>query len=85
MPAISMFFGIIISMYYRDHLPPHFHAEYQGHEALFGFNGEILEGDFPSNKARMVAVWAEIHQEELVANWQLATQKRNLFRIEPLR
>jgi len=72
-------------MYYKDHLPPHFHAEYQNAKAVFDLDGEIIEGDFPPSKARMVAVWAEIHQEELLANWKLATEKRELFRIDPLR
>jgi hypothetical protein len=85
MPVLSMFYGIIISMYFRDHLPPHFHAAFQGKEAIFSLDGALLEGDFPANKSRMVAVWAEIHREELIANWQLASEMRSLFKIDPLR
>jgi len=85
MPVISMFYGVIISMYFREHLPPHFHAAYQGKEAIFSLDGELLEGDFPANKSRMVEVWAEIHRDELIANWQLATEMSSLFKIEPLR
>lgn len=33
MPAISMFYGIVIYMYYQDHMPQHFHARCQGAEA----------------------------------------------------
>ncbi len=85
MPVLSMFYGIIISMYFREHQPPHFHAEYQGQEAVFTLDGELLEGDLPVNKSRMVTVWAEIHREELIANWQLATEMRGFFKIDPLR
>jgi hypothetical protein len=85
MPTISMFYGIIIAMYYNDHMPPHFHAEYQNYKALFSIEGELLNGDLPANKKAMVQVWAEIHREELLANWKLAKSKEELYRIEPLR
>ncbi len=85
MPAISMFFGIIIAMYYRDHLPPHFHARYQEHKAIFSLDGELLEGSLPTRQRKQVEVWADIHRDELGANWQLACDKAELFRIEPLR
>ena len=85
MPAISMFFGIIISMFVREHLPPHFHAEYQGRQACFNFDGEIIEGDMPIKQQKLIAAWAEIHKDELEANWALAMSKRALFRIDPLK
>lgn len=44
MPIISRFYGILIAMYFNDHNPSHFHAKYSGYEALFNFEGEILEG-----------------------------------------
>ena len=52
MPTISIFFGIIIRMYYRDHNPPHFHAEYQGQNATFDFDGKLLEGEIDSRTAK---------------------------------
>lgn len=84
MPTLSMFFGIIIRMFVDDHNPPHFHASYQGNEATFDLRGDLLEGDMPSKQQKLIAAWAEIHHEELEANWQLATNKEALFKIQPL-
>ena len=85
MPSISMFFGIIIYMYWSDHEPPHFHAVYQGEDASFDFEGNLLEGDLPVRQKKLIAAWAEIHHEELAANWELAKQDAALFNIDPLR
>ena len=88
MPALSMFYGIIITMYREiggRHNMPHFHAEYQGQEAAIAFDGEVLEGSLPKNKLRLVIAWAEIHQEDLLANWKLLSDGREIFRIDPLR
>ena len=66
MPILSMFFGIIIRMYYDDHDPPHFHAEYQGMKAVFDFRGNILQGDLKSRTAtRLVREWADIRASKL--------------------
>ena len=51
MPEISRIFGIIIRMYYDEHNPPHFHAEYQGNKAVFDFNGNMTKGDLRSRTA----------------------------------
>jgi hypothetical protein len=72
-------------MYYDDHNPPHFHALFGEFEALFNFDGEVLQGDLPTGKKRIVAAWAEIHRDELVANWQLAKEGQTLYRIDPLK
>ena len=85
MPTLSMFFGIIIRMFADDHNPPHFHASYQGADATFDLWGNLLEGDMPSKQQKLIAAWAEIHHDELVANWELASSKEALFKIEPLR
>lgn len=86
MPAISMFYGIIIRMFNNgEHNPPHFHAVYQDQEASFNFNGDLIKGNIPKKQQRLIAAWTEIHKEELLANWQLAEKKQELFRIEPLR
>lgn len=85
MPTLSMFFGIIIRMYYKEHMPPHFHAYYQEHEATFDFGGELLEGDMPSKQRKLIAAWALIHEDELEANWELALHKDSLYKIEPLK
>jgi hypothetical protein len=88
MPVISMFFGIIIRMFYRDnkqHHLPHIHAEFQGGVAVFSISdGSILEGSLPSSKRKLVEAWIEIHREELLADWQLAVQGENVFRIKGL-
>jgi Domain of unknown function (DUF4160) len=89
MPAISMFYGIIVSMYFIDnrrHHRPHVHARFQGDEAVFAIpDGEVLEGQLPPGKLRLVQAWIEIHQDELMADWQLAVSGQQPFKIEPLR
>ena len=88
MPTLSVFYGIIITMYREKggrHNIPHFHAEYQGEAAAISFDGEIIEGNLPKKKLKLVIAWAEIHQEDLHANWQLLSDGREYFKIEPLR
>ncbi len=85
MPTISMFFGIVIRMYFDDHNPPHFHAIYAGNKALYTFDGELLEGSMPPKQHKLIAAWAAIHQEELEANWELASNEDTVFKIDPLR
>ncbi len=86
MPTISMFLGIIIRMFNtNEHNPPHFHAYYQGCEAVFDMDGEIIDGDFPKRQTKFVAAWAELHRDELLANWELAQDNQPLYKIEPLR
>lgn len=84
MPAISMFYGIVIYMYYRDHMPPHFHARYQEQEAVFSFEGDLIEGEFPARQKKLIAAWAVLNSEDLEANWELARNKQELFKIRPL-
>ena len=70
MPIISIFFGIVIRMYFDDHPPPHFHASYQGFEAFVRIdNGEVIHGTLPKKAARIVRQWALDHRDELMANW----------------
>lgn len=86
MPTISMFYGIIIRMYNNgEHNPPHFHALYQGKEAVFDMEGNLRDGEMPGKQTRLIVAWAEIHREELLANWDLAINEEPLFRIDPLR
>ena len=84
MPTISMFYGVIIRMYYDDHNPPHFHAFYGDYKAIFSFDGEIIEGTMPSSKKKLIITWTLIHKEELIANWQLAKNSEILYNINPL-
>ena len=89
MPAISMFYGIVIYLYFYDderHKIPHIHAKYQGQDASVSIvNGEILAGDIPLSKLRLVQAWIEIHRDALMADWELAVNGQPPFAIEPLR
>ena len=85
MPQISVFFGIIIRMYFGDHRPPHFHAEHQGERATFDFNGKILRGAISSRTARrLIKNWALQHRRELELNWKNVEGGFPLNRIAPL-
>jgi hypothetical protein len=82
MPTISHFFGITILMRYNDHPPPHFHAVYQGFEALVQIeNGEVIAGILPRTAARIVRDWAVVRQAELMENWRRARALEPLNRI----
>ncbi len=85
MPRISEFFGVVIAMYYNDHNPPQFHAEYAGDEASFSIDTlEILEGELSRRARALVVEWASLHRRELVANWERARQELPLQAIAPL-
>lgn len=84
-PEISRFYGIVIRMYFRDHLPPHFHAEYGEHEALIEIETrEVLEGYLPARALKLVKEWATLRRTELLRCWQLARQSQPLGQIDPL-
>lgn len=85
MPIISTFFGIVIRMFYREHEPGHFHAEYQGQQATFDFSGTPLSGSMRSRTARrLIEQWATLHRSELESNWRRMKSGEALERIEPL-
>ncbi len=89
MPIISMFYGIIIRMYYADnqqHHVPHIHTEYGNSKAVFAIgDGRLLAGKFPNSKTRLVQAWIEIRRDELNANWKLAVNSEEVFKIDPLK
>ncbi len=86
MPRISSFYGIVIRMYFDDHGPPHFHAEYGEHCAKVEIaTGEIYVGRLPRREARLVRAWAARYREDLEQNWALARARLPLVKIEPLR
>ena len=89
MAVLSMFYGIIISMYYFDndkHHIPHIHVKHSGKEAVFCItNGKMLEGNIDNKSKRLVRAWIEIHKEELLANWELAINGENVYEITPLK
>lgn len=87
MPTISMFYGIIIRMYCspKEHNPPHFHAYYNNSVAIIDINTcELTEGSLPKKQLKLVLAWAEIHKEDLLANWSLAMNSELPFKITPL-
>ncbi|MBM3132394.1 MAG: DUF4160 domain-containing protein [Chloroflexi bacterium] len=85
MPEISRFFGIVIKMFFDDHSPPHFHAEYGENEALVDIrNLSIFAGRLPPRAMGMVIEWATLHQRELLDDWQRAQTQQSLQRIDPL-
>ena len=89
MPTISMFYGIIISMYFMDgkqHKIPHVHVKFQESEAVLSVpDGDLLDGSLPPAKLKLVTAWIEIHRDELVADWELAVSGQQPYKIEPLR
>jgi len=89
MPVISMFYGIIIRMYLLEnqhHNLPHIHARYAEFEASIGIgDSEVLAGELPRKQLRLVQAWVELHRDELFANWDLAANGEEPFRIAPLR
>lgn len=87
MPEICRFYGIIIRMFFRDHLPPHFHVEYAEYKAKINImDGELIDGDLPKKALRLVQAWVEIHREELIANYEQSLKEGGIIsRIEPLK
>ncbi len=86
MPTISRFNGVIIRMFYDDHMPPHFHAIYGEYELDVGISPvTILVGKAPTRIQSMVLKWAMLHQEELMENWERSKSNTPLVSIAPLR
>ena len=89
MPVISMFYGIVVLMHYFDdkrHNTPHIHARYSDEEAVVSIpDGNVMAGALPTPKLKLVLAWIEIHKEELLANWRLASEGQQVFTIDPLK
>ena len=89
MAIISMFYGIIISLYFFDnrrHKKPHIHIKYQDDEAVISIpDGKIIEGNLKSNKLKLVEAWIEIHRDEIMADWELASEGNEIYKIDPLK
>jgi shikimate kinase len=89
MPSISMFYGIIVYMYFMDnkqHKLPHIHVRYQDHEVVVSIpDGTVLEGSIPVSKMKLLQAWIELPKDELVADWELAVSGQQPYKIEPLR
>lgn len=86
MPRVSEFFGIAIYLYYREHLPPHFHAIYGDDEVEVAIDDfTVLSGRLPPRAMGLVIEWAGLHREDLRRVWNQAVSHQPLDRIEPLR
>jgi len=84
-PTISAFFGIVIRMYFEDHLPPHFHATCAGDEVVVRIDTlDVLAGSIPRRALALVLEWAELHRTELGADWERAASREPLESIPPL-
>jgi len=85
MPELSRFFGIIITMYYNDHAPAHFHARYGSYRMLVDLETlAVIEGSFPPRALGLVMEWSALHRDELRGAWELACRKAPLPAIAPL-
>ncbi|NOT61793.1 MAG: DUF4160 domain-containing protein [Acidobacteria bacterium] len=88
MPVISMFYGVIIRLYFLDnqhHHLPHIHAKYAEFEASIGIgDSEVLSGELPRKQLRLVQAWIELHRDELMADWELAVSGDTPYKIDPL-
>ena len=85
MPQISNFFGIIIRMFYDEHNPPHFHAQYGEYNCCIDINSlSVIEGFLPARALGLVIEQAILHKKELFYNWQSIEQQNPLKKIDPL-
>jgi hypothetical protein len=85
MPRISSFYGIVIYMYFKEHNPPHFHAEYGDFDAEIAIESlAVLAGKLPPKAMGLVSEWASLHQEELMKNWNNLRKDKTWFPIDPL-
>ena len=86
MPTISVFYGIVIQMFWQDHAPPHFHALYAEHEALIDLRDlRVMRGSLPRRAMTLVLEWATEHRDELVEDWNLCSKMQTPNPIDPLK
>jgi hypothetical protein len=85
LPELTRFFGIIISMHYNDHSPPHFHAKYVDMQVSIRIkDGLVIDGSLGARALRLVEEWRILHKAELLDDWSLAQARQPLVKIEPL-
>jgi hypothetical protein len=86
MPTISVFYGIVIQMFWRDHAPPHFQALYAEHEALIDLRDlSVIRGSLPRRALALVLEWTAEHRDELLEDWNLCSRMQTPKAIEPLK
>ena len=85
MPTISIFYGIIVRMFFDEHAPPHFHAQYGEFKASINIKTlELMDGKLPRRALELLLDWAELHQEELLEDWYLCQKQLPPRKIKPL-
>tara|TARA_R110001592_G_C13102624_1_gene744319 strand:- start:453 stop:722 length:270 start_codon:yes stop_codon:yes gene_type:complete len=88
MPILSMFYGVVVYMFFYDnqkHNLPHIHVEFAEYSAVIDIEeGNLLDGNLPKNKMKLVQAWLEIHREEVLADWSLAVRGLPVQKIKPL-
>jgi len=84
MPEICRFYGIVITMNYNEHNPPHFHASYQEYEITVEIKTGIINGVMPKRALNLIFEWFDLHKEDLLLEWDLAQNRKALVRLEPL-
>lgn len=85
MPTVSTFYGIIIRMFFEEHAPPHFHAQYGEYKAEINIQTlEIMVGKLPRRALNLVLDWAELHQDELLSDWEKCRLHQPPNKIKPL-
>ena len=86
MPEISLFFGIRITIYYKDHNPPHIHAEYNGYKAIIDIQeSSVISGYLPGRQLKIVLAWCVMYQDELMQNWELVNDGRKPNQVPPMK
>ena len=85
MPELARFYGIVVQVYYGDHLPPHFHVQYAGHSAKVDIETlALIEGDLPARAKGLVTEWATLHRDELRKAFAKAVRLQKPDSIDPL-
>lgn len=85
MPEIARFYGIIIQMFYNEHNPPHFHAEYGEYKVVIDLQDGLVKGFMPKRALKLLFEWMELHKEELLENWMRCQNQEEPYKIEPLK
>lgn len=85
MPIVSMFYGIIIEMFWNEHNPPHFHARYGEYRVQIDIlTLEVIRGKMPKRALALLVEWASLHRKELCEDWELCEKKQPTKKIAPL-
>ena len=84
MPEISRFHGIVVTIFFDDHGPPHFHAVSSEHRIAVNISSGEVRGAFPPRQLRLLLAWRAMHERELLSNWWRARAGEPLQSIAPL-